>query len=236
MELHAHAVAAHFPDDGVAVFPRQPVNRFAHIAQGFPWLYLVQPGLNALPGDFHQLLLLRRGFPDDEHPGGVGIIAVQNGGAVHVDDIALAENILRGRNAVADLLVDGGADAFGEALVVQRRGDGSGLSRLFVHPAVDLFRGNAGADVFRHIIQHGHVHLGAAADLLDLGLVFDQLPRRKVRTAAAQGFVFFIKSAVTVLICFSAAAPARGAGFQFFHRKLLLLSERNISIHSPHAL
>ena len=133
---------------------------------------------------------------------------------------------------MADLLVDGGADAFGEALVVQRRGDGSGLSRLFVHPAVDLFRGNAGTDVIRHIIQHGHVHLGAAADLLDLGFVFDQLPRRKVRTAAAQGFVFFIKSAVTVLICFSAAAPARGAGFQFFHRKLLLLSERDISIHS----
>ena len=133
---------------------------------------------------------------------------------------------------MADLLVDGGADAFGEALVVQRRGDGSGLSRLFVHPAVDLFRGNAGTDVIRHIIQHGHVHLGAAADLLDLGFVFDQPPGRQVNAGMAQGFVFFVKGAMAILICFSAAAPARGAGFQFFHRKLLLLSERDISIHS----
>ena len=216
------------------------MHRLAHVADGLPGLYFFQSGLNTLAGDFHQLLLFRRGLPDDEHPGGVGIVAVQNGGAVHIDDVALAENVLRGGNAVADLLVDGGADAFGEALVVQRRGDGPGLRGLLIDPAVDLLGGNAGADVLRHIVQHGDVHLGAAADLFDLGFVFDQPPGRQVNAGMAQGFVFFVKGAMAILICFSAAAPARGAGFQFFHRKLLLLSERNlgkdISIHSPHAL
>ena len=228
MELHAHAVAAHFPDDGIAVLPGQAVHRFAHVADGLPGLYFFQSGLNTLAGDFHQLLLFRRGLPDDEHPGGVGIVAVQNGGAVYIDDVALAENVLRGRNAVADLLVDGGADALGEALVIQRRGDGPGLRGLLIDPAVDLLSGNAGADVLRYIVQHGDVHLGAAADLLDLGFVFDQPPGRQVNAGMAQGFVFFVKGAMAILICFSAAAPARGAGFQFFHQKFLLM----ISIHA----
>jgi hypothetical protein len=61
----------------------------------------------------------RRGA-DLEHPAGVAVVAVLDHGDVDVDDIAFFQ-LLRAGNAMADHMIDRGADGFGKAAIVERR-------------------------------------------------------------------------------------------------------------------
>ena len=94
-----------------------------------------------------------------EHAAGIAMPAVFDHGDVHVDDIALFQGLVIG-NAMADLVVDGGADRLGVGLVastrvVQRGGNGL----LHVHDVVvgqfvDFVGGDAGFDKRRQIVQN----------------------------------------------------------------------------------
>ena len=87
MEFQAAAVAADLPYHGVAVFNGVLVDRIAHIAQKGPGLYMLKADLHALFGDPDQALSFLRYIADHEHSGGIGKVSVQDGGAVHVDDV-----------------------------------------------------------------------------------------------------------------------------------------------------
>ena len=56
------------------------------------------------------------------------------------------ENDVGRGDAVAHLLIDGGADALWKALVMERGGNRAPAYRLFIHPLIDLFCGNTGAN------------------------------------------------------------------------------------------
>src|SRR6185312_14487230 len=62
---------------------------------------------------------------------------VEDGGDVDVDDVARLQHARPG-DAVADHLVDGGAHALGEAVVVEGRRPAAALDRVLVDEGVDL--------------------------------------------------------------------------------------------------
>jgi hypothetical protein len=98
---------------------------------------------------------------------------VEKHGHVNVHDVALGERP-RVRDTVADALVDRGADALGEAAVVQGRGVSARLERPAVHRRVDRVGGHARADHRAGLVQDlggqaaGGAHLDEAGGVVRL--------------------------------------------------------------------
>ena len=143
------------------------------------------PGLCGFRADFetflchaHEFLLFRRRLPYDKHARGVAIIAVEYGGNVYVDDVALFEDIVFRGNAVAHHFVDARADALGEAFVVERRGNGSVRRGVVVDEAVDFCGRHACVYFLFYQVEHACVHHAGAANAFYLLGRFDEFPFR----------------------------------------------------------
>ena len=77
---------------------------------------------------------------------GVAVHAVDEGGDVDVDDVAVLDDAGVG-DAVADHLVDARAQRLREAAVAERRGVGAVVAQELVADPVELVGGDAGCDV-----------------------------------------------------------------------------------------
>ena len=108
-----------------------------------PGLAAAMPGGEALIGHFDQALGLAGDFADRIHAARVAVPAIDDQGDVDIDDVALAQRPLVG-NAVADDVVDRGADRVPVALVEQRRRDGVVVARELVGQPVERRGGDAG--------------------------------------------------------------------------------------------
>src|SRR2546428_11593069 len=109
-ELSHHAVSVAF---GVLLDGRPDV------AQKSPWAHRIDAEPHALVGGFAQPPGLYRGLADIEHAAGVAVIAVLDHRDVDIQDVTGFQHALPG-NAVADLMVYGGADRLGKGLVAGR--------------------------------------------------------------------------------------------------------------------
>ena len=104
-----------------------------------------------------------------------------------------------------------------QTLVIQRRGNTAHCGRLLVYPAVDLRRGNARADVRRHIIQHRDVDLRALADARNLCFGLNHVVGGHDRAAAVHVVELLVKIEMAMLVFFAAAAPAGHVAIQLMH-------------------
>ena len=179
-----------------------------YIAQMAPWLDSGKARFHALACHIDQALTLRRHLAHAEHTRGIRVIAVQNGGAVHVDDIALYQDLVIRRDAVAHHAVDRRADALGKALVIERRGNGAALDRVLVHPAVDVAGGAARGDALGDVIERAHVHRGASANALEIGGGLQQVSGKNLLASLPQLVEALIDRQMAFLILLAAAAPA----------------------------
>ena len=226
MEFQAASVSADLPDHRIAVLHGMLVDRIAHVAQESPRLYMLKADLHALLGDLDQALSLFRYIADHEHAGRIGKVAVQDGGAVHVDDVAVLQDDLLIRNAVADFIINGRADALGEALIVKGGGNASHLHSGLIDDVVDILGGHAGADGLCHLVQAGDIDDRALFDPFDLGRGLDDAP---VRNHMAHEFVvsdLLIKIHMAGLVLLSASAPAGCVAFDLLigNHSVFLLS------------
>ena len=103
---------------------------------------------------------------DLEHRAGVAMHAVLVGGDVDVDDVAVFERAVV-RNAVADDLIDGGADGLGEAHVAQARRVGVVRDEEFVADAVEFLGGDTGCDGRADGLDGARCDSSGLADLRD---------------------------------------------------------------------
>ena len=120
---------------------------------------------------------------------------------------------------MADLIVDGRADALREALVIQRCGDAAPAGGFLVDPMVNLLGGNARVDMLRNVIQHRDVDLRAFADSLDLRLVLNQLTLRHFKALFPQRLILLVKFFMASLISFPAPAPAGRVPIHLIHTR-----------------
>src|SRR5262249_2156292 len=151
----------------------------ADVTQGRARLDDLDAAHHRFVGDVDQLLRLHADLADAEHAAGVTMPAVEDDGDVDVEDIAVLQLLVAG-NAVADDMVDGGADRLRETAVVQGRRNGAAPDDEVVAQAVEFARGDARLDVGRDIVErlrrqatgapHGLEVLGAV-DLDATGLV-----------------------------------------------------------------
>ena len=106
--------------------------------------------------------------------GGVGVEAVDDAAAVDGEDVAGLEDALFARHAVDDLLVDGGAEGGGKAVVALEGGDGAEGGDLFDGDALEVHGGGAGDDVGRDGVVDLAKDGAGDAHLFDLGGGFDE--------------------------------------------------------------
>ena len=188
MELQSDTVTAEVAHDGEAVtvgvlldgvtqVAHKDIRLAAHLLAYF----------QTLPGYIDQLLLFGRRAADDEHAAGVGVVAVEDGGAVHIDDVALFEHNVLGGDAVTDDLVDAGAAALGEALIIEGRGDAAAPGRRFVDDAVDLLGGHTLADLLLNGVEYRRVKHASTTDTLNLLGRLDHAARGAQLAALLEG-------------------------------------------------
>ena len=117
MEFQSHSMAADVDDHAVAVCFRVAVHRIRHISQKPPGLHLFDSLLHTFLRHLHQPEIFLLHISNAEHTGGIPVIPVIDGRNIHIDDVAVLQHIRFAGNTVADLAVDGGADALREALI-----------------------------------------------------------------------------------------------------------------------
>ena len=120
VEVRADAVAAELAHHREAGALGEVLDRVADVAQAHAGLDLDDAVPHRLVGDLAQALGGDRAFADDEHAAGVAVPAVLDDGDVDVDDVAVLQRPVV-RDAVADLVVDRGAERLRVGRVARRR-------------------------------------------------------------------------------------------------------------------
>ena len=157
----------------------------AYLVDAVPGFGSLHTYLQTFFGHTHQLFLLRSGLTYYIHTRGVGIVAVQNGGKVDIDDVALFQDVLGLGNAVTHHLVDAGADTHGEwrrlavlHVVVQTGGYGSVLLTVVATDLVYLQRRHTSMNLSTYLVQYAVVDYRCASYALYLFWGFDEVARR----------------------------------------------------------
>src|SRR6266704_1037625 len=169
VEFSPDSMAAEFAHDAVAVAFGMLLDRRADVTEISSGAHLPDAEPHALVSGLAQPFCLDRRLADVVHAAGIAVKTVLDHGDVDVQDIASLEHALPW-NAVADLVVDRGADRFGKGLVagrgvIQRGGDCLLLLDDQVMAKTVEFAGrDSGLDVRGDEVKHfpgklpGHAH------------------------------------------------------------------------------
>ena len=128
------------------------LDRGADVAQPGAGLCRLDPQHQAFVGHIDQALRLQRNVADIIHPAGIAVPAIEQGGYVDVDDIAVLQRLLA-RNTVADHMVDRDAAAMRIAAIPHRRGHRAPGQRAFAHEIVERRGGDARHHQFFDIVE-----------------------------------------------------------------------------------
>ena len=208
VELEADAVAAELADHVEAGGLDAALDGVGHVSEVCPGLDGRETRLDGLAGDLHEAAALVGDLADAEHAAGVREVAVEDGGAVDVDDVAVAQDVVVGGDAVADNVVDARADALGVALVVEVGGDAAVVDGVVVDPLVDLGGGHAGADILGDVVEHADVDGRGALDALDVLGGLEQAAGHDLLAGGGQAVEVLVHAGVALLVLLAGAAPA----------------------------
>ena len=208
MEFKAAAVSAVFAHDRIALRFGVFVYGGAHVAQQPPGLNGGKARFHGLLGFFNQTAAFGRDFANAEHARRIAVIAVKNGGAVNIDDIALFQHILFAGNAVANNVVDGRAHAFRETAVSQVGRRAAVFDGVIVNPLVDFFGGHARRNALGYHVEHAYVDGCACFDGLDVSGAFQNVARGNLVALVIELLQALIGLPMAFLVLLAAAAPA----------------------------
>ena len=173
VEQPAEAVAAKIADDAVAIGLGMALDGVGNVAQAVAGPGLLDPQHQAFIGHVDQFPRLDRHVADQIHAAGVAVPAIEQGRDVHVDDVAVLQDLVAG-NAVADDMVDRGAAALGKAAIAQGRGNCPLAQHMVVNQGVERAGGHAGNEVRHQCVEDlggkaaGGAHSGEAVGAVEL--------------------------------------------------------------------
>ena len=125
-----------------------------------PGLTAATPRISALIGDLEQALGGAGDLAHRIHAARIAVPAIDDERHVDIEDVALLQRA-RARDAVADHVVERGADRFGEAAIIERGGDGAVVHGELEHEPVERLGGHAGPHLIDEEIEHlGHEPAG----------------------------------------------------------------------------
>src|SRR4051812_1067093 len=173
VELASDAVAAELTHHREAVLLGMALDGSTQVAQTGARTHMADAEPHALMGHVDQAARLDARLADEVHPAAIAVVAVLDHGDVDIEDVPGFEHALAGY-AVANLVVDRGADGFGVRLVtrrriVERRGDRVlNADHVLMAQVVQLSGRYAGPHVGGNEIEHLGSEPARNAHALDL--------------------------------------------------------------------
>ena len=119
-----------------------------------------------------RLLAAGRFAADKIHSACIAVILIFDAGDIHIDDVALLQDHIGARNAVADHVIDGSAERFRIALVVQGCGSDASLQHHIMSEAIDFLSADAGSDNALHGVKNIAGNATRFAHCLDFSRCF----------------------------------------------------------------
>ena len=193
VELQSNAMTTEVAHDAIVILVGVLLYGVTDVAHEAVRLSCLHTNLQTFLSHTHQLLLLGCCLADDEHARSVGIVAVEDSSEVDIHDVALLQNILFLRNAVAHHLVDTCADTLREALVVETSRHSAMCCTVVVAYLVDLESVHASMNMLSHLVEHTGVHHTAAAYAFYLFRSLDKVARRHLLTLILPIHYSFVK-------------------------------------------
>src|SRR5262249_3058740 len=141
------AVPAELANDGAALALGELLDRRADVAEARAVLHLKDPHVAAAARDVDHVERLGGGLADHEGRRRVAVKTAELGRDVDVHDVALPEDLVLLRDAVAHDLVPARAHRRRKYLVPQLARLPPAAARVLAHPRVDLSRGDALLDL-----------------------------------------------------------------------------------------
>ena len=184
MEGIAHTVTCQVAYDTVAEFLAMFLDGVAYVAHKAEGLSSLHTYFQTFPGYPYQLFLLGRCLTYYKHTRGIGIIAVDNGRKVHVNDVSLFQDILCLGYTMTHHLVDARANTHRErwCLVVTAIVQASGYGIMFIAVAaanlVNFQCRHAGTNILGHLVEHTSVHNTSPTDAFYLLRRLNQIAGR----------------------------------------------------------
>ena len=174
MEARADAVAHQLPHHRVARALRHLLHRMPDISDVIAGARLGDAGHERLLGHAQQPLRLGADVPYRKRGRGVRVQPFERDTDVHAEDLACREHAPRGRDAVDDLRVDGGAQRRGEVVESLEGRPGAGVAADEVFGDAVQVRGrDAGPDVPAHERQRARDDAAGGRHRLDFPCRFD---------------------------------------------------------------
>jgi len=122
MKVLAYAVAAELLNNRESMGLSMTLDRVTDITKGCAGFDLKNPEIHGFLADFCQTACPDWNLAYQKHLAGVAMVTVLDDGDIDIDDVATLQ-LLGSGNAVTDSMVDGSANGFWEAPVVQWSGD-----------------------------------------------------------------------------------------------------------------
>ena len=183
------AVTAEIAHHGATLALGIALDRVADVAQPRAGPHLGDAAHRGIVGDVDEPARLHARLADIEHAARVPVPAVEDHGHVDVHDVALLQPLVAG-DAVADDVIDRGADGFWVAAIAERRRHRTVTHDVVVAERVEGVGGDTGLDHRRQRIEHlCRKPPGLAHRLELLGPVGLDAPFDDLRTAGSAGEV-----------------------------------------------
>ena len=178
MELQPYAMTAKVAHDGHVILVGMSLDGITYISD-------IDVGLTAhlfayfqtLPCHIHETLPARFRLAHDKHTARIGIVTVENRGAIHIDDIALLQYLILRRDAVTDDVIDTGAAGIGKPFVVKRCRYAPVLRGIVIYDFVYLPRGHPRTNALRNGIEHCRIQDASLPNALYLLGSLDKIAR-----------------------------------------------------------
>src|SRR5690606_11464876 len=142
------------------------------VAQARTGFDLGDAEVEATSGCFRDAFCLFGRLTEVEGRRGVAVETVEDVSDIDVDDVAFLQ-AFGARDPVAHDVIDGGAHALGEAVVVEGRRNRPLLERVFVYEGVDLLGCYTGTQKLPHFAQGVGGEAAHRAHALDFACGFD---------------------------------------------------------------
>ena len=149
----------------------------ADIADKSVWFCRLCTDFKTFLGHPDQLFFLWGGLSDDEHSGCIGIITIEDGGKIDIDDVAFFEHILLLRDSMANHLINTCTHALGVSLISQTGRCGTMLGTIIIAYLVDFERVHTCVDVFSHLVENAGVDHSTIAYPFDFLRCSDEVAR-----------------------------------------------------------
>ena len=190
VEFVTYTVTAKFFYNTVAVFFSKCGNCSANVTNSTPSFSSFNTTFQTFFSNINKLFSFRIYFANHKHTRSICIITVVNSRNVYVYDVTTFEHVIFTGNAVANLVIDGSANTFGETTETKGSRNCALSSSEVINNFINISSSHTSFDMFSNFVQNFGVDFASFTNAFDLLRSFNHICIRNFKTLCSIGFNF----------------------------------------------